>query len=237
MANGYYRVGQYYFDTAGKALYRCTGAGDKTSSTWAQVAGGGGSAAQYTFVSDAGDYIVATSNAVTLGNAGSGYQATDVLTLTGGAGTAMQITVDTVSSGAIATFHVSTQPAYTVYPSNPASVTGGHGSGATFNFPLVNIAKFPELWCSLSGETYIDGTGAHTYTYTAVTVSGVIVAYTRTNHWSSTSATESITPSYLVGGKIYAVTIPAINLPVSPGSGSTVAVSLMDLHARYWGLQ
>ena len=45
MSTPYYRVGQYYVDTTtttAPVLYRCTTAGDKTSSVWAKVTGGGG---------------------------------------------------------------------------------------------------------------------------------------------------------------------------------------------------
>ncbi len=45
MSAAYYRVGQYYVDTSTPSapkLYRCTTAGDKTTSVWALVSGGGG---------------------------------------------------------------------------------------------------------------------------------------------------------------------------------------------------
>ena len=45
VTNAYYRVGDKYVDTAASALYRCTTAGDKTSSVWAQISGGTGGAA------------------------------------------------------------------------------------------------------------------------------------------------------------------------------------------------
>lgn len=65
--------------------------------------------------------------------AGATYDPGDVLTVSGGTSSqAAQITVDTVSAGAIATFHISRAGSYTVLPSNPVSVTGGAGTGATF---------------------------------------------------------------------------------------------------------
>lgn len=79
---------------------------------------------------------VATIQAVAMAvvDAGTGYEASDVLTVQGGTGTAVQITVDTVgASGEILTAHISTPGSYTVKPANPASVTGGAGSSATFN--------------------------------------------------------------------------------------------------------
>jgi hypothetical protein len=65
---------------------------------------------------------------------GTGYTVNDVLTVAGGTSTqTAQITVLTVTGGAIATFRISRSGAYTVFPTNPVSVTGGTGTGATFN--------------------------------------------------------------------------------------------------------
>jgi hypothetical protein len=66
--------------------------------------------------------------------AGADYQADDVLTVAGGtASETAQITVDTVETGAIATAHITRVGVYTVKPSSPVAVTGGAGTGATFN--------------------------------------------------------------------------------------------------------
>jgi len=62
----------------------------------------------------------------------TGYSVNDVLTVSGGTGTAAQITVTAVSGGAITGARVTTAGSYSVLPSNPVSVTGGTGSGATF---------------------------------------------------------------------------------------------------------
>jgi hypothetical protein len=67
-----------------------------------------------------------------LAAAGTGYSGTNVLSLVGGThSSTATITVDTVNTGAVATFHVSAIGSYTVLPSNPVSVTGGGGSGFT----------------------------------------------------------------------------------------------------------
>jgi hypothetical protein len=77
----------------------------------------------------------ASQSSTTLASGGTGYTAGDVLTLSGGTfTTASQITVNTVSAGVIATFSVTgIGSGYSVLPTNPVSVTGGTGSGATFN--------------------------------------------------------------------------------------------------------
>ena len=77
----------------------------------------------------------ASQGSTTLASGGTGYTAGDVLTLSGGTfTTASQITVNTVSAGVIATFTVTgIGSGYSVLPTNPVSVTGGTGSGATFN--------------------------------------------------------------------------------------------------------
>jgi len=78
---------------------------------------------------------VATVNA-----GGSGYTNGDVLTVSGGTSTvAAQLTVTGVSGGAITSVSISNSGAYTVNPSTPASVTGGTGTGATFNLTLALI--------------------------------------------------------------------------------------------------
>ena len=71
---------------------------------------------------------------VTIAGGGTGYTAGNVLTVSGGTPqTAVQLTVSTVSAGVITGVTISTAGAYTALPTNPVSVTGGTGSGATFN--------------------------------------------------------------------------------------------------------
>jgi hypothetical protein len=69
----------------------------------------------------------------TVSSGGSGYLVGDVLTVTGGTGTAATLTVATLSGSAVATVTISNVGFYSVLPTNPVSVTGGTGSGATFN--------------------------------------------------------------------------------------------------------
>ncbi len=66
--------------------------------------------------------------------AGTNYKPGDIVTMAGGTGTALAITVDMVTAtGGILDYHTSAVGQYTAFPANPASVTGGSGTGATFN--------------------------------------------------------------------------------------------------------
>lgn len=70
---------------------------------------------------------------VVIVSGGTGYTAGDILTVVGGtSAAAAQITVVSVSSGVITAVSVGKAGVYTATPSNPVSVTGGTGTGATF---------------------------------------------------------------------------------------------------------
>ena len=75
------------------------------------------------------------NSAATIAGGGTGYTVGDTLTVVGGTpiSTAATYTVATVSAGVITSVTVPTSQAYTALPSNPVSVTGGTGSGATLN--------------------------------------------------------------------------------------------------------
>lgn len=65
---------------------------------------------------------------------GTGYTLNDTLTLVGGTRLVAQtLTVSAVSGGVITAITLGTYGQYSVLPTNPVSVTGGTGSGATFN--------------------------------------------------------------------------------------------------------
>jgi hypothetical protein len=84
--------------------------------------------------------VQATANAqmaaltVAVSGGGTGYTVGDVLTLVGGTfSTAAQVSVSTVSVGVITAITFVQGGTYSVLPSNPLSVTGGTGTGATIN--------------------------------------------------------------------------------------------------------
>jgi hypothetical protein len=103
---------------------------------------------------------------------GSGYSANDVLTLVGGTfSQAAQITVYAVDgSGHITAWYTSREGTYTVAPTS-FTVTGGTGSGATFNLPQWDVdysAPYPALW---GGQLYRvadwDGVAPAKYQFTS----------------------------------------------------------------------
>jgi len=74
-----------------------------------------------------------TASGYTVASGGTGYTVGNVLTVTGGTGGNCTLTVTAVSAGAVTTATLATTLSYTALPTNPVSVTGGTGSGATFN--------------------------------------------------------------------------------------------------------
>ena len=76
-----------------------------------------------------------SNNPVTIASGGTGYTVGDTLTVVGGTSIsgAATLTVNSVSGGVITAVFNLNFAGYTVLPTNPVSVTGGTGSGATFN--------------------------------------------------------------------------------------------------------
>ena len=87
----------------------------------------------------AGHYRAIAQVAIVAG--GAGYTALDDLTVVGGTGSALHLRVETVAAGVITAISVTTSGDYSVYPTNPVSVTGGTGTGATFNLTFANAIK------------------------------------------------------------------------------------------------
>jgi hypothetical protein len=101
-----------------------------------------------------GTTTLAIAGTPTIAAGGTGYTAGDVLTFVGGTFTAVAtVTVSTVSSGVITAITSTATGTYTVIPSNPISVTGGTGSGATFNanWRIGTIATI-----SVAGSGYVE---------------------------------------------------------------------------------
>jgi hypothetical protein len=90
-----------------------------------------------------------------VGAGGSGYVVGDTLNVVGGFGQiTAELTVSTVSSGAVTGVSISNAGQYTEIPTNPVTVTGGTGVGATFDITFDNPYKF---WVHEVGTDEIDG--------------------------------------------------------------------------------
>jgi hypothetical protein len=77
--------------------------------------------------------LVGAVTAVSVEDGGATYAVNDVLTVIGGSGTAATLKVTAVSAGEITSVSLETAGNYSVFPVSPVIVSGGSGSGATFN--------------------------------------------------------------------------------------------------------
>ena len=99
----------------------------------------------------------------TLGGAGTGYAANDVITLANGA----TIKVNTVSTGAVATFTQLTQPTSKVTGSVAQTSTTGSGTGATFTYVYTQGATIASKYTGsgANGDTVSIAVGAQAGTW------------------------------------------------------------------------
>lgn len=158
-------------------------------------------------------------NLVTLVGAGSNYAVGDVLTVSGGTFTsAATITVSAVTSGAISGFNLTTPGVYTITPTNNVSVTGGHGTGATFTLvfgigavtvvtPGSGYVAVPTITIGGAGS----GTGASLTVNMGITATGTTIAtyagriwigFGRTIIYSAPSSFSDFSPVDLGGSLI-----------------------------------
>jgi hypothetical protein len=120
----------------------------------------------------------------TIGAGGTGYTVNDVLTIVGGTPTAgaATFTVTAVSGGVITAASSTNFATYSVLPTNPVSVTGGTGSGATLNIAYGLSANPGSFTITNAGSGYVEqptvsfsgggGSGAAAY---ATVGSGTVV--------------------------------------------------------------
>jgi hypothetical protein len=93
---------------------------------------------------------------VTVASGASGYAVGNILSVVGGFGQiTTELTVTTIGGGGTVTgVSISNAGQYTEVPANPVTVTGGGGSGATFDIVFDNPYKF---WVHEVGTDEIDG--------------------------------------------------------------------------------
>lgn len=98
-----------------------------------------------------------------VGGGGNGFAANDTVTFANGA----VLTVDTVTSGAITTFHLTTQPTATTSGTLSQTATSGVGTGATFSFTYVEGATVTSKWSGsgANGDTAAISPGSQTGTW------------------------------------------------------------------------
>jgi hypothetical protein len=101
---------------------------------------------------------VQSTGAFTIANGGTGYTVGNVLTFSGGTGVVnATATVASVSAGVITGLTFTSGGAYTVVPTNPISVTGGTGTGATFNFTQYILRTGAPTWLiTNAGSGYVE---------------------------------------------------------------------------------
>lgn len=143
--------------------------------------------------------VTISAGIVSLVASGSGYVAGDILTVSGGTFTApAQIQVSAVnSSGNITGLNLYVGGDYTVAPTNPASVTGGYGSGATFNLNFgLGTATLTNIGTGYTTAPTVTVTpvgaganGAVTAALTAVPGGGTAVATYAGRVWVATNRT------------------------------------------------
>jgi hypothetical protein len=94
-------------------------------------------------------------NISTVASGGAGYTVGDTLTVVGGTptGAAATYQVTAVSGGVVTAFTAVNFAAYSVLPTNPVSVTGGTGSGATLNL-VYSIS--PNFTITNAGSGYVE---------------------------------------------------------------------------------
>lgn len=95
---------------------------------------------------------------ISIVNGGTGYTVGDTLTLSGGTSAiTATFTVSAVSGGVITAVAGLNNGAYSVIPANPVSVTGGTGSGATFNLTWgVGAGSGSNFTITNAGSGYVE---------------------------------------------------------------------------------
>jgi hypothetical protein len=147
----------------------------------------------------------------TIGAGGTGYTVNDVLTIVGGTPTAgaATFTVTAVSGGVITAASPTNFATYSVLPTNPVSVTGGTGSGATLNIAYGLSANPGSFTITNAGSGYVEqptvtfsgggGSGAAAY---ATVGSGTVVKSLGSTMSFSTAGGEQLRVGDTFGGGV-----------------------------------
>jgi hypothetical protein len=147
----------------------------------------------------------------TVSAGGSGYAVGNVLTIVGGTNSSVAtLTVATLSGSAVATVTITTIGSYTSLPSNPVSVTGGAGTGATFTLAWSVSA----IVVDTAGSGYVEQPtvtfSSGSATAYATVGSGTII---RSLGSTSTQSLDFYTPASLINS------IPVFRIRDNAGTG------------------
>lgn len=179
---------------------------------------------------------VATGNhadSATVSAGGTGYTVGDILTVSGGTSTfAATFRVLTAPAGVVGTVGVVTGGAYTANPSNPASTTGGTGTGCTLNLTM-----------SATGWTIVRLTRQAVSATVAAGGSGYSVGNTLTLVGGNFTTAATFTVATLGGGGAVATVTLATageyrdipSNPVSVTGGAGTGATLTVTWAEYSG--
>lgn len=178
--------------------------------------------------------------------AGSGYVVGDQLTVVGGNFTEQAVlTVATLAGSAIATVTINNPGTYIEYPTSPVAVTGGTGTGVTFNIAWGNenptetrayVCTYVDIFGQESapsngglGTGEVDGTWSITgYSFPLINPGAPIAAINlyRTITTSATSATYYLVASIPFDGVESGV-------PANPGSGYAAGDTILVAGGTY----
>jgi hypothetical protein len=180
-------------------------------------------------------------NSVDIQNGGTGYTIGNVLTVQGGTPTtATQLTVTQVSSGKITAVSISTAGSYGygLTPNNPAQVTGGSGTGATFVLGYTAYGPTVQALADEAGniDTKInDASRLQIALYTS-NASGVISLINTTNFPSSFMGGSDIDAALRwpsVGRQMNGLAFAIVRLAYNQDAGTT-NLSPVTFYAKHY---
>jgi hypothetical protein len=169
---------------------------------------------------------------------GTGYTVGNTLTVVGGTGTAVVLTVSAVSAGAVTAVTISNFGSYSVAPSNPMTVTGGTGTGATFtpNFgvqPTITITNAGSGYVEQPTVTFSGGGGSGAAAYASVGAGSVIRALGTTGTQALDFHTAASATNAVPAFRISNATATAYPMTVYPTAGFTGLITQGDANGIF----
>ena len=204
-----------------------------TISISAPTTAGGVQATATTFIEFVGTATVATG--------GTSYTLNDTLTVSGGTFNAVvTLTVTGVSAGIITSVTRLAVGQYTVLPTNPVSVTGGTGSGATFNLSwgitnTFTITNAGSGYVEQPTVTFSGGGGSGAAAYASVGSANIIKSLGSSTVSALSTASfvfqtpNTVAPAFIIREAVGADSFVMLN----PQSGYTNFVALGGANANF----